>query len=295
MADAFTLQTDITKRIAVALNRELVIAEAARPIDRPDALDYILRGRAALMKLPTQDSRAAAIALFERALWLEPQSVMAQSWLARALTTRATDRITTSAGTDIARAEGLVGKALAVAPRSALAHYARGTLLRAQDRFQEAIPEYQMAIEFDRNWLDAYANLGQSKFYTGSLEEYVPLLEQAIHLSPQDPLIGVWFGRLGLAHLLQSHIGEAIYWLEKARSTDQELPYIHSRLAAALALNGETDRAKAELAEARRLSGDDRYSSIAHLNAEYLGVPKIRALYEEVYFAGLRIAGIPEE
>jgi adenylate cyclase len=220
---------------------------------------------------------------------------MAQSWLARALTTRATDRITTSAGTDIARAEGLVGKALAVAPRSALAHYARGTLLRAQDRFQEAIPEYQMAIEFDRNWLDAYANLGQSKFYTGSLEEYVPLLEQAIHLSPQDPLIGVWFGRLGLAHLLQSHIGEAIYWLEKARSTDQELPYIHSRLAAALALNGETDRAKAELAEARRLSGDDRYSSIAHLNAEYLGVPKIRALYDEVYFAGLRIAGIPEE
>jgi adenylate cyclase len=191
MADAFTLQTDITKRIAVALNRELVIAEAARPIDRPDALDYILRGRAALMKLPTEDSRAAAIALFERALWLEPQSVMAQSWLARALTTRATDRITTSAGTDIARAEGLVGKALAVAPRSALAHYARGTLLRAQDRFQEAIPEYQMAIEFDRNWLDAYANLGQSKFYTGSLEEYVPLLEQAIHLSPQDPLIGV--------------------------------------------------------------------------------------------------------
>jgi hypothetical protein len=34
--------------------------------------------------------------------------------------------------------------------------------------------------------------------------------------------------------------------------------------------------------------------SIAHLRAEYLGLPKIRTLYEDVYFAGLQIAGLPE-
>jgi len=33
-------------RIAIALSSELVIAEAARPTEHPDALDYILRGRA---------------------------------------------------------------------------------------------------------------------------------------------------------------------------------------------------------------------------------------------------------
>ena len=41
---------------------------------------------------------------------------------------------------------------------------------------------------------------------------------------------------------------------------------------------------------------DDRYSSIARLKAfGYFGVPKIRALYEATYFAGLRKAGMPEE
>jgi predicted Zn-dependent protease len=120
-------------------------------------------------------------------------------------------------------------------------------------------------------------------------------MEQAIQLSPRDPLIGVWFGRIGLAHLLQSRINEATLWLEKARTASPGLPYIHSRLASAHALNGETARAAAELAEARRLSGDDHYASIAHLSAEYLGVPKIRALYEDVYFAGLRIAGMQEK
>ena len=67
-------------------------------------------------------------------------------------------------------------------------------------------------------------------------------------------------------------------------------------LAAAYALKGDTECAAVELAEARMLNGDDRYSSIARLKAAgYFGVPKIRALYEATYFAGLRKAGMPEE
>ena len=72
-------------------------------------------------------------------------------------------------------------------------------------------------------------------------------------------------------------------------------------LASAYGLKGDLDRAAAELAEARRLSGDDRYSSIARLDAAgytgagYWGVPKIRTLFETTYFTGLHKAGMPEE
>jgi hypothetical protein len=45
-----------------------------------------------------------------------------------------------SAEADIARADGLVTKALAVSPRSALAHHAKGSVLRFQSRCVEAIP-----------------------------------------------------------------------------------------------------------------------------------------------------------
>jgi len=40
-SELFALQNDITRQIAVALNSELVSAEAARPTEHPDALDYI--------------------------------------------------------------------------------------------------------------------------------------------------------------------------------------------------------------------------------------------------------------
>jgi hypothetical protein len=97
--------------------------------------------------------------------------------------------------------------------------------------------------------------------------------------------------------LLQSHTDEAIVWLEKARSANPAFPIVHVWLASACALKGESERAAAELAKARGLVGDDRFSSIARLQATTPGLwaSKIRALTEATFFAGLRKAGVPEE
>jgi hypothetical protein len=93
-------------------------------------------------------------------------------------------------------------------------------------------------------------------------------------------------------HLLQSRTSEAIVWFERARSANPLRPIVHAHLASAYALNGEFEHAVAELAEARRLSGDDRYASIDRLKAVgFLGIARIRALHEATYFAGLRKAG----
>jgi predicted Zn-dependent protease len=102
---------------------------------------------------------------------------------------------------------------------------------------------------------------------------------------------------IGTVHLLQSCTDEAIVWLEKARGAMPAYPLNHSWLASAYALKGETEPAAAELAEARKLDGGDLFSSIAHLKAHRWRSwgPKIRALFEVTYFAGLRKAGMPEE
>jgi adenylate cyclase len=294
--DLFALQDEVTSRIAIALNLELVGAEAARSADHPDALDFVLRGRALSSTPPTTENYAEAIRLYERALTLDPQSVEAQALLARTLTARAMDGLTNSAEADITRAERLVWQALAATPRSPLAHYAKGQVLRAQGRCEEAIPEYETALASNRNWVDALANIGRCKFLIGSIEEAIAAQEQAIRLSPRDPMICIWYLRIGQAHLLQSRIEEATLWFEKARSANPRLPFVRAFLASAYALKGGSERAAAELAEARRLSGGGRFLSIAHSKTVFdFGVPKVRALYEATFFAGLRKAGMPEE
>jgi tetratricopeptide (TPR) repeat protein len=172
-------------------------------------------------------------------------------------------------------------------------------VLRARNRWEEAIPEYETALALDHNFVAALICLSWCKLYIGSIEEVIPLAAQAIRLSPRDPSIGVCYNIIGTVHLLQSRTDEAIAWLEKTRSVSPGLPIPRSRLASAYALRGEPERAATTLAEARRLTGGDIFSSIARLKAvpgaAWWGVPKVRALYEATYFAGLRKAGMPEE
>jgi adenylate cyclase len=294
--DLFVLQDEITGRIAVALDFEMVATEAARVTADPEALDYIFQGRAALNRPPTPDNYAETIGLFERALALDPRSVEAQSGLAQALVGRALDEMTDSAAADIARAEAPIARALATSPNSPIAHYAKGLLLRARHRYEEAILEYETVLATNRNWVYALADIGRCKIYIGRMDEAIPLMDQAIRLSPRDPYIGNFHFRVGEAHLLQSRIDEAVLCLERARSSNPALAYVHAYLAAAHALKGESDRAAAELAEARNLAGNDRYSSIARLRpGGYWGVPKVRALFEATLFAGLRKAGMSEK
>jgi adenylate cyclase len=216
--------------------------------------------------------------------------------LALALADRVAEGMTDTAAADIARAEGLVGQALAASPGNPVAHVAKGQLLRVQGRFEDAIPEFETVIASNRDNVNAIAILGFCKLMTGSMEEMIPAQEQAIRLSPRDPNIGNLYWRIGLAYLLQSRTDEAILWLEKARSANPARPWVHAWLASAYGLKGESDRAAAELAEARGLRGEGSFSSIARLRAVgHYGVPKIRALFEATYFAGLRKAGVPEE
>jgi len=298
-SDLFALQDEITRRIAVALNRELWRAEAARPSQHPVAVDYVFRAGALLIgRPPSRERYAEAIVLFEHALALDPQSVDAQSGLAADLASRVIDNMTDTAAADLARAESLAGQALAAAPNSSLAHFAKGQLLRAQLQYAEAIPEYEAALSYNPNWVHALHALARCKFFTGSMDEVIPLEEQAIRLSARDPGIGGWYRQIGVVHVVQSRTDEAVVWLEKARSAAPAHPNIRAHLASAYALAGDTERAAAEIAEARRLSADDRYSSLARLRAvEDFGVlvPKIRTLLEATYISGLRKAGMPEE
>jgi TolB-like protein len=295
--DLFRLQNEITGRIARALQFELAIADAGRLTEHPDALDYILRGRAAWWKGTYRSNNAEALSLFERALALDPRAVEAQIWLALMLISRVWDLVSDAPDVDLQRADELIARALAASPNGAWAHFVKGQVLRAQSRLEDAAIEYETAIAFDRNLANAYAWLGSCKLYIGLVDEVIPPTQYAIRLSPHDRNLADFYWLIGAAHLLKARTDEAVRWLEKARSAYAGVHHIQAALAAGYALKGETERASVALSEARRFS--DRYSTIAALKAapgrQWLEAPKLRALTEPTFFAGLRKAGMPEE
>ena len=65
------------------------------------------------------------------------------------------------------------------------------------------------------------------------IEEVIAIEDRAIRLSPRDPNIGNRYWRIGVVHLLQSRIDEAIAWLERARAANPEQAYFYVSLASA--------------------------------------------------------------
>jgi TolB-like protein/class 3 adenylate cyclase len=293
----FDLQNEITSRIANSIGYELAIAEARRSTNHPDALDLILRARAASSKAISRERDNETVSLLERALALDPRSSEAQTQLARMLMNRVLNQTSDSHAADLKQADELIEQVLATSSNNAVAHFVKGQVLRAQSRPEEAGFEYETTIRLDRNQAEAHLYLGACKLVTGALDEVIPLEEQAFRLNPRASSSGQCYYYIGAAHLLQSRLDDAILCFERARITQSHFHLVHACLAAAFALKGETERARAELGEARRLS--DRYASITGLKTapgrQWLEAPKLRALAERTYFAGLRKAGMPEE
>ena len=105
-----------------------------------------------------------------------------------------------------------------------------------------------------------------------------------MRLSPHDPQLGIWEYHHGLADLGLGHSAEAVD--EERRAIDDGFGtyWPHQALAAAYALLGRDNEAKAELGQVRSPQ------SSRHLNQVVAPLSNIPRLID-----GLRKAGMPEE
>ena len=105
-----------------------------------------------------------------------------------------------------------------------------------------------------------------------------------MRLSPRDPALSIWQNLIAEAELGLGHYDAAIDEVSKAIATGNPNWYSFLDLAAAHALKGEIEEAKAPLAEARRL--------YPKLSAKWI---REQRPTQQSAIDGLRKAGLPEE
>ena len=123
-ADLFTLQNEITSRIAIALHFELLGAEAARSIEHPDAVDYTLQAHATWLKPRSRDMYARAVSLFER-VDVGSRFYRGAELAGDGAPSRVLDGLTDTPAADIARAEVLAAQAVTASSRNQHALFAK--------------------------------------------------------------------------------------------------------------------------------------------------------------------------
>jgi len=292
-------QSEISGRLARTLNLELVQAvgrkiEQERAVD-PDARDLVMRGWALYQRPLSEANRREALQAFERAQAIDPNSIDAEIGIAAVLAVNLANGSTETPKEDEARAERLLADALQRDPNRSQLHVTIALLRRLQNRLTESRIEWERALALDPNNAAAYGQLGVTLIYLGDPAAAIPLAQKRIRLNPNDPNIALAYWSLGLAHLLLSHLDEAIDFLIKARAANPQIFYIHLDLAAAMALKGYRDDAQAALAEAIRLRPAINSMARQRARSAYTNNPAYRALAEKTVDVGLRLAGMPEE
>ena len=289
VADLFDMQDEIVSRLANTLSAQLFNAEARRAETtmHPDTMDLCFLGRASVNK----GNLGQAQGFFGRALTLDPANVVALVGTALVDVAIGSSFLTDDRAARFAAAETASTKALSVAPDFALAHFALGVVHIATNRAAEGIVECEQALALDQNLADAHAGIGWSKFLLGRGAETEAHVHEALRLSPRDTSAFRWIMLVGIAKTQVDAYEEAVVWLRRSIDTNRNMPYTHFYLAAALALLGRLDEARAAAQAGLAL---DRAFTIRRFQRQLSSDnPTYLAKRERVY-EGMRLAGVPE-
>jgi TolB-like protein/class 3 adenylate cyclase len=293
VADLFDMQDEIVSRLANALDAQLILAEARRAegLLHPNSMDLHFRGRACWNKGLTPEYMAQARGFFERALTLDPDNIEALVGMAQVDTALGANSFTNDRIARLTAAETALIKVLSIAPNHAVAHLVLGGVQMVTNRAAQGIAECERALALDRNLAAAHAFIGYAKLALGRAEETEAHILEALRISPRDILAYQWMMFAGNAKLLLNSDADAVAWFRRCLEANRNFPAAHFLLAAALALLGEPDQARAA---AKAGSALNPGFTIHTYHADAVSDNPTYLAGREHIYEGLRLAGVPE-
>jgi adenylate cyclase len=292
------LQFEVVARLANSLGWELMMAEVLRDErerpGNPDARDLTMRGFATIWNFNGANKATwnDSIAMFERALALDPHNTRAMTGLATALFVRPYAGWSDDPAADVARAEKTAEDALALRPDDSDAHMVKSYLFETKSQTRAALAEAETAVGDDPNNARAIAQAGYLGSYFGHSEDGVAAVETALRLSPHDPTAPIMQVHLCYLHNNLAQWEQAIEWCEKALANNvKERGNALAALAVANAWAGHDKEAKDAVAELRKVDPAFTVQTVAGWHPS--DDPTFKAQYAR-YLEGLRKAGVPE-
>ncbi len=293
LEEVFELQDRVASSVVGAIEPKLWAAEVERSRRKPttslDAYDYLLQAYGRVQAI-SAESIEDALALSAKALERDPNFAQALALRAWCFFWRVALDWSHDRDSDAGEGVRLARAALAADREDPRVLVWSGHVLSYLGRAYDAAPVLlDRALRLDPNSSLAHGVSGWTRLYASQPEAAVECFEQAIRLSPLDPMTAAT-SKAGIAHALlaRGHAADAIAW---ARQAAEEFPNFisgHLCLIAALAIAGHMDDARTATAEALRLRPDLR-----------VGIWQEKTYFKdrsflEPLFAGLRKAGLPE-
>jgi tetratricopeptide (TPR) repeat protein/TolB-like protein len=206
-ADLFSIQDAVCESVAAAL-KVSVSSEVRNLMARPattniDAFELYSKGRTFLERWDIGENTDFAIQMFDEALKLDQDFVLAYAGLGEAYWQKYQD---SHDNVWVERAIAASDHALALDPHHAPVHVSLGIIYHGMGKIDRAIEEFERAIELQPLDSDAYKWLGRCYTNKGEMERAVGYFTRAIEIRP-----GYWdnYNKLGFCYYIFGRYGDA--------------------------------------------------------------------------------------
>lgn len=133
------------------------------------------------------------------------------------------------------------------------AHLALGYLAFTRRQTDDSVREYLRALELNPNFAIAYGYLGWALVFDGRSEDAIRYFQDALRMSPHDPLKAFCYSGTCVAHYYARRYDEAIEWGNKAIAERPGFSAAHRILCASLAQAGKAEESAAAMARLREV------------------------------------------
>jgi tetratricopeptide (TPR) repeat protein/TolB-like protein len=275
-SDLLTLEDRICDGLIRALNVSVPGDQLARgsahSTENMEAYDLYLKGRSAIRQKRDEASLTTALDFYAKALAKDQHFALAYAAQADA----------SMLMYDLKKDSFWTEKALHAAseaehwsPGIAEAHLAKGSAYRATGRTNEAISEFQHALELAPNWDEAYRRLASALTYAGRKAEALQYFRKAIDA---NPYYWVNYNQLGWALVSFGEYNQALENYRKVTEIAPDLPTGYTNLGVTYLDLGQYQDAIQQFQKSIQVN--PTFNAYANLAAGYYNMGRYREAIE---------------
>ena len=290
LEDVFAVQDDITAKIAARLEPEIGASERQKISRQPNpdlkAWDCFHLGLSHFFRFSAEDNIEAQ-RLLQKSRTLDPKFGEAHAWWAYSVILGMVYWDTDPSPELLDAALEATQRALQIDDKNAVFYALKARVQLARGEYQSALMGNSIAIDLNPTLAAAHCGLADSLAYEGRYDEAIQNFEQALELSPNDPQRWAFLTYGALAHIFRRDFQTAIEWANQASEIPNCQFWTTAHKAVALAYLGEQDQASAQVAQLLR---EQPQFSRAFARKKLFYLKDEGQL--DMYLQGLKLAGV---
>jgi len=218
LEDIFAVQDEVTKAIVTAIEPQLATTERQRarrkPTENLDAWECYQRGLWYMFGYARTDQ---ALHYFHRAIELDPEFGSAYAGIAYTYAIQILLGASNNREEDLKRGVSAAETAISIDQTDPFAHFAQGRISIFNGDHEKAIVSFKRAISLNPNYALAHFGLAHGLWHAGRAAEALAHHDEAIRLSPHDPILWEFLASKAIALIMVERYEEGIALSQEAQ------------------------------------------------------------------------------